>query len=267
MRALQPAADAGIAAPPRAGRLRRRAVHRHRPLQLHRRYGRHAKRRAAARRHRRHSSASACATAMCSAASKATASPLLLSGVQLENLFPVADGFRELLHQCRYDAHGQTRYASASVGVAVISKDTPSSEYALEHARLACKTAKQRGRDQTEIYVGEFDARIAREIEAGWTDRLRNALEQERFVFLVQPIVPIAALPDRGERSCSARAGASTARRRRPGIPVRGADPHGRQGRPADLAERVRAAGRTRRHDAEDRSVDHQPPAAASGRA
>jgi diguanylate cyclase (GGDEF)-like protein/PAS domain S-box-containing protein len=121
---------------------------------------------------------------------------LLLSGVQLENLFPVADGFRELLHQCRYVAQGQPRYASASVGVAVISKDTPSSEYALEHARLACRTAKQRGRDQTEVYVGEYDARIAREIEAGWTDRLRNALEQERFVFLVQPIVPIAALPE-----------------------------------------------------------------------
>jgi len=119
---------------------------------------------------------------------------LMLTGVQLENLFPVADGYRELVHQCHYQAHGQTRQVSASVGVAVISKDTPSGEYALEHARLACKAAKQRGRDQTEIYVGEFDARIAREIEAGWTDRLRNALEQERFVFLVQPIVPIAAL-------------------------------------------------------------------------
>jgi len=121
---------------------------------------------------------------------------LLLAGVQLENLFPVADGFRELLHQVNYEAHGQKRYATASVGVAVISKDTPSSEYALEHARLACKSAKQRGRDQTEIYVGEHDARIAREIESGWTDRLRSALEQERFIFLVQPIVPLAALPD-----------------------------------------------------------------------
>jgi diguanylate cyclase (GGDEF)-like protein/PAS domain S-box-containing protein len=121
---------------------------------------------------------------------------LLLAGVQLENLFPVADGFRELLHQCNYVAHGQKRHSTASIGVAVVSKDTPSSEYAVEHARLACKTAKQRGRDQTEIYVGEHDARIAREIEAGWTDRLRTALEQERFIFLVQPIVPLAALPD-----------------------------------------------------------------------
>lgn len=120
---------------------------------------------------------------------------LMLSGVQLENLFPLADGFRELLHQCKYESGGATRAVTASIGVAVISRDTPSAEYVVEHSRLACRTAKQRGRDQTEIYVGEHDARIAREIEAGWTERLRQAMEQERIVLLVQPIVPIAALP------------------------------------------------------------------------
>lgn len=120
---------------------------------------------------------------------------LMLSGVQLENLFPLADSYRELLHQCKYEAGGATRPVTASIGVAVISRETPSAEYVVEHARLACRTAKQRGRDQTEIYVGEHDARIAREIEAGWTERLRQAMEQERIVLLVQPIVPIAALP------------------------------------------------------------------------
>lgn len=120
---------------------------------------------------------------------------LMLSGVQLENLFPLADSYRELLHQCKYEAGGVSRPVTASIGVAVISRETPSAEYVVEHARLACRTAKQRGRDQTEIYVGEHDARIAREIEAGWTERLRQAMEQERIILLVQPIVPIAALP------------------------------------------------------------------------
>ncbi|MBL8300820.1 MAG: EAL domain-containing protein [Rhodanobacteraceae bacterium] len=120
---------------------------------------------------------------------------LMLSGVQLENLFPLADSYRELLHQCKYEYGGASRSVTASIGVAVISRDTPSAEYVVEHARLACRTAKQRGRDQTEIYVGEHDARIAREIEAGWTERLRQAMEQERIILLVQPIVPISALP------------------------------------------------------------------------
>ena len=121
---------------------------------------------------------------------------LMLSGVQLDNLFTVADGYRELVHACQYVAHGIRRAASASVGVAIISRESPSAEYVMERARIACKLAKQRGRDQTQIYVGEHEFRIARELEAGWTERLRAAIAEDRFAFEVQPIVPLAALPD-----------------------------------------------------------------------
>ena len=120
---------------------------------------------------------------------------LLLTGVQLDHLFTLADGFRELAHGCHYTVNQHRRHATVSLGVAVVSRDTPSAEYVLEHARVACKTAKHRGRDQTQIYVGEHDTRIARELEAGWTAKLREAIEENRFEFEVQPIVPLAALP------------------------------------------------------------------------
>jgi diguanylate cyclase (GGDEF)-like protein/PAS domain S-box-containing protein len=119
---------------------------------------------------------------------------LLLTGVALDNLFTIADGFRALAHECHYVANKHKRHATVSLGVAVLSRDTPSAEYALEHARVACKTAKHRGRDQTQIYVGEHDVRVARELEAGWTTRFREAIEQNRFEFDLQPIVPLAAL-------------------------------------------------------------------------
>lgn len=129
---------------------------------------------------------------------------LLLTGAQLDNLFTLADSFRELAHGCFYTVNQHKRHATVSLGVAVVSRDTPSAEYALEHARVACKTAKHRGRDQTQIYVGEHDTRIARELEAGWTAKLREAIEENRFEFDIQPIVPVAALPeleaDIGER-------------------------------------------------------------------
>ncbi len=122
---------------------------------------------------------------------------LLLTAVALDNLFTIADGFRELVHQCHYVANGVRRHGTASVGVSIISRETPSAEYALERARLACKSAKQRGRDQTQIYVGEHEVRVAREFEAGWSERFRAAIEEDRFVFEVQPIVPLVAIPDR----------------------------------------------------------------------
>jgi len=121
---------------------------------------------------------------------------LLLTGVTLDNLFTIADGFRELAHQCNYQVNRHARRATVSIGVAILSRDTPSAEYLIEHARVACKDAKHRGRDQTQIYVGEHDARVARELEAGWIARFRDALEQNRFEFDVQPIVAMASLPE-----------------------------------------------------------------------
>ena len=121
---------------------------------------------------------------------------LLLAGVQLENLFTIADGFRELVRTVRYQKAGSVVTLSATVGVAILSKDTPSAEFALDHARVACTLGKRRGSDQTQIYVSDADARIARELDAGWSVRIREALHEQRFVMLCQPIVAMHSLDD-----------------------------------------------------------------------
>ncbi len=121
---------------------------------------------------------------------------MILSSVQLENLFTIADGFRELLKDARFLMYGRPSVVSGSVGVAILSADAPSGEYVLEHARLACHDAKRRGRDQTQIYVAGADARIARELDAGWIVRLKDALHEDRFMLLMQPILPMAVIRD-----------------------------------------------------------------------
>jgi len=121
---------------------------------------------------------------------------LALSGVQLENLFTIADGFRELAHEIEVEINQRKQRVALSVGVAVISKDTPSAEYVIEHARLAAQQAKRRGGDQTQIYVSELDGRVARELDAGWMSRLKDALEENRFMLLAQPVVALAGIPN-----------------------------------------------------------------------
>lgn len=123
---------------------------------------------------------------------------MVLSGVALENLFTIADGFRELAHELHVVFEGRSRPLAASVGVAVVSRDTPSAEYVLEHARLAAHQSKRRGGDQTQIYVSELDARVARELDAGWTVRLREALDENRFALLAQPIVALEGIAHEG---------------------------------------------------------------------
>ncbi len=126
---------------------------------------------------------------------------LMLSGVQLDNVFSIADQCRESVHECHYQVFGQARPATASVGVSILSKETPSVEHALENARIAAQQAKARGRDQTQLHVPDSESRIAREIDAVWIDRFREALREGRFVFLAQPIVPIGAV---GSEECKA---------------------------------------------------------------
>lgn len=118
---------------------------------------------------------------------------MLLAGVQLENLFSIAESFRELISEVSYHTKTRRLNVTASIGVSILSQETPSAEYVVEHARLACQQSKRRGGDQTQIFVPESDSRIAHELDSAWAERIREALAEDRFVLLAQPIVTFAA--------------------------------------------------------------------------
>jgi EAL domain-containing protein (putative c-di-GMP-specific phosphodiesterase class I) len=64
----------------------------------------------------------------------------------------------------------------------------------LENARQACSQAKRRGQNQTQIFVVESDSRMARELEAGWSVRIKEAMAEDRMILLAQPIMPVPGL-------------------------------------------------------------------------
>ena len=120
---------------------------------------------------------------------------LRLENVQLENLYTIADGLREMLRESRYLSHaGQSLSITVSVGVAIVSRDSPSAEYVLENSRQACGQAKRRGQNQTQIFVIESDSRMARDLEAGWAVRIKEAMAEDRLILLAQPIVALNGL-------------------------------------------------------------------------
>ncbi len=119
---------------------------------------------------------------------------LKLENVQLENIYTISDGLREMLRESRYLTHaGQSVAVTVSVGVAIVSKDSPSAEYVMENARQACGQAKRRGQNQTQIFVVESDSRLAKDLEAGWAVRIKEAMSEDRIVLLAQPIVAIGS--------------------------------------------------------------------------
>ncbi|MFM2287998.1 MAG: hypothetical protein RL684_1141 [Pseudomonadota bacterium] len=99
-----------------------------------------------------------------------------------------ADQLREALGQLVF--HNGRRKISASLGVASLSRGA-SFQHALAAAETACRVAKERGRDRTEIYSAA-DATIMRRHDAVHESRvLMNALEDRRCHLFAQPIVTL----------------------------------------------------------------------------
>ncbi len=111
---------------------------------------------------------------------------LLLCGVQVDNVDVLAESFRKLLDARTYQIGDQQYAIRSTVGAELLSQRSVTADDALERARDACSAPRPD--------VDLPGAAAARGAQAP-SERLRVALEQARFVILVQPLVPLAAWP------------------------------------------------------------------------
>lgn len=122
---------------------------------------------------------------------------IIMRNVSLEHIGPVANAYLDTLSQGDF-AYLDKRYRiQASIGVAVMNKDTQSPGDALAQADIACHIAKRQGRNQTHIYTPEQDEKMAMDLELGWSGKLRDALEHDRFVLYYQPLLPLAVIDEK----------------------------------------------------------------------
>jgi diguanylate cyclase (GGDEF)-like protein/PAS domain S-box-containing protein len=90
---------------------------------------------------------------------------------------------------------GTPMRVTASIGVALFSGSERSGEELLVEADIAMYDAKEAGRDRVEVYdsangrQGRMQARLA------WVDRIRDAIEDNRFVLHGQTILPLGEDP------------------------------------------------------------------------
>jgi len=116
---------------------------------------------------------------------------VILRNVDPERIREAADKFRDLLGRHSF-AHGDKSYrVSASIGVAVIDRNGPTPGDVLANADIACHVAKRSGRNQTHVFEGGQDEKAAMDEDLGWHNRLRDALQYDRFVLHYQPVVPL----------------------------------------------------------------------------
>jgi len=129
---------------------------------------------------------------------------ILLRNVRDDELYQVADKFREILSSYDFLREGRSYKIHASIGVAVINSDSKSHGEVMANADIACHIAKGQGRNSTHVYSSERDEKSAMDMELGWSARIQTALEKDNFRLYFQPILSLADLdlddlPDEGE--------------------------------------------------------------------
>ena len=112
-----------------------------------------------------------------------------------ETALRLADGLRQAIRDYRFVWEGNSMRIGASIGIVEMTSKTESIAALFAAADLACYSAKDGGRNRVQLY--DPNSTTARERQTHWVTRLTSAKDQGRLHLVFQPIMPVAAGPDR----------------------------------------------------------------------
>jgi EAL domain-containing protein (putative c-di-GMP-specific phosphodiesterase class I) len=112
--------------------------------------------------------------------------------VNLEQAGLVASKLLETLRHQRAVFRGKRLRLTTSIGVAAISEArVQTAEELMVEADLAVYEAKEAGRDRYSVYAATADSEAKRDGSPAWADRIRRAIDEERFTLFAQPILSL----------------------------------------------------------------------------
>ncbi len=116
---------------------------------------------------------------------------LLMENCQLERAQRLANKICSVVRDFRFTWEGRTFSTGVSIGIVAIGAHTESPHSALSSADAACYVAKDMGRNRIHVYL-PYDEEIKRQQgEMRWVGRIENAMDQQRFSLLAQPIMSL----------------------------------------------------------------------------
>ncbi len=120
---------------------------------------------------------------------------VLLRHVDDGNVIALAEKFRAILDEERFNHGGREFDVSGSVGIARLSRHTLSPAYAMNCADAACHVAKRQGRNRIHMFDLGGDAGALAALQQSWSERLKIALAAGNFALQFQPIFDLRRLP------------------------------------------------------------------------
>lgn len=115
---------------------------------------------------------------------------VLLSEATSNNIQPIAESFRRHLADLSFIFEGRAATIGCSIGVALIDITCNSPSEVMSQADIACHLAKRGGRNRVHVFTGSDVGDVhTMSLDIGWSQRIKLALEHDKFVLALQPVV------------------------------------------------------------------------------
>ncbi len=116
---------------------------------------------------------------------------VLLPNCDARQGYSVAEKIRTKIAKLTVVSAHQTLDVSTCIGLAQVNKDTEGIVGVMAAAEIACKSAKDAGRDRIEVFEQDNTTLVRRSEEIEWIGRVQEALRDDHFVLYCQPVLPI----------------------------------------------------------------------------
>ena len=117
---------------------------------------------------------------------------VLLEACPLDRAREIGEVLRQSIRGFRFPWKGKQFSIGVSVGLVSIDAGSGGLADVMSHADTACYSAKDMGRDQLQVYTRHAGEASRLHGEMHWVSRIRDALEEGRFVLHYQPVVSLA---------------------------------------------------------------------------
>ncbi len=116
---------------------------------------------------------------------------ILLEAVDLKKATEVANHLLQSFADFTFHWQDRRFDVGVSIGMIPVNRDTENASFALSAADVACYVAKESGRNRIHIYTEGDSGLGERHNEMHWVSRIKEALEENRFVLYKQAITAL----------------------------------------------------------------------------
>lgn len=109
-----------------------------------------------------------------------------------EDAINVARSIHDILLDYHFVEQEQSFTISCTIGIAMITPDSGDIEEVLSQADSACYKAKAAGRNRYFLYAPDQQRRLEMATDIGWSELIKDAIKEDWFTLVYQPIVSIA---------------------------------------------------------------------------